>query len=268
MTRAKTNYHTHTTWCDGRDTPAAMAAAAAAAGFEELGFSSHALLPGNPLDWALDARRGAEYARDIRALAAKYEGRLKILCGIEADYLPGAAEPSRAAYAPIGPDYIIGSVHFVRAPDGAAVCVDKSPEDLAEGLELHFNGDAEAALRAYFAQIREMARRFDFDVFGHLDLPRKFNAKHPYFDESAPWYLGELEATADAVAKTGRLVEVNTGGIARGWLDDAYPSPVFRAMLRERGARFILSSDAHSAEAIDCAFDRFVEEEKFERLHP
>ncbi|MBQ5531396.1 MAG: histidinol phosphate phosphatase, partial [Kiritimatiellae bacterium] len=95
-----------------------------------------------------------------------------------------------------------------------------------------------------------------------------FNAKHPYFDESAPWYLGELEATADAVAKTGRLVEVNTGGIARGWLDDAYPSPVFRAMLRERGARFILSSDAHSAQTIDCAFDRFVEEEKFERLHP
>ena len=32
------------------------------------------------------------------------------------------------------PDYIIGSIHFVTAPDGALVCVDKSPQSLAEGV--------------------------------------------------------------------------------------------------------------------------------------
>ena len=95
---------------------------------------------------------------------------------------------------------------------------------------------------------------------------RKFNVKHPYFDEAAAWYLAETERTADAIAASGKLVEVNTGAIARGWLDDAYPSPAFRALLRARGVRFVLSSDAHAADAVDCAFDRFANEEAYERI--
>ena len=59
---------------------------------------------------------------------------------------------------------------------------------------------------------------------------------------------------------------MNTGAISRGWMDDAYPSAEFRAMLRERGVRFVLSSDAHAAEAIDCAFDRFGQAEAYVEL--
>ena len=108
-----------------------------------------------------------------------------------------------------------------------------------------------------------MVAEFDFDVIGHPDLVRKFNLKHPYFDETAPWYLEELRLTADAIAASGKIVEVNTGAISRGWLADAYPSPHFRQLLRERGVKFILSSDAHSADAIDCAFDRFASAEEY-----
>ena len=41
----KTNYHTHTTWCDGKDTPEAVVVAAIEKGFYAIGFSSHAMLP-------------------------------------------------------------------------------------------------------------------------------------------------------------------------------------------------------------------------------
>ena len=75
-----------------------------------------------------------------------------------------------------------------------------------------------------------------------------------------------LRRTADAFAASGKVVEVNTGGISRGWMEDAYPSPAFRALLRARGVRFVLSSDAHAAEAIDCAFDRFGNAEAFARF--
>ena len=34
-------------------------------------------------------------------------------------------------------------------------------------------------------------------------------------------------------------------------------------MLREKGVKFILSADAHAADAIDCAFDRFGEAEAY-----
>ena len=148
------------------------------------------------------------------------------------------------------------------APDGGEVSVDSSPPLLTEGIRRHFLGDVEAFIRAYFEQQREMLG-YDFDVLGHPDLVRKFNLKHPYFDENAPWYLEELEKTAQAVAKAGKIVEVNTGAISRGWLDDAYPSGVFRAMLRDLGVKFILSSDSHTAQTIDCGFERFADAEEY-----
>ena len=259
----KSNFHTHTTWCDGRNTTREMAEAAVAKGFDVLGFSSHAMLPQDDVDWVLTPEKAPRYAAEVRSLAEEYRGRLRILCGVEADYVPGGAEPSRAAYASVSPDYMIGSVHFVRAADGALVPVDHSPALLADGIRDHFGGDAAAFVSAYFAEVRD-SLAFDFDIVGHPDIVRKFNAKHPYFDESAEWYREELERTADAITASGKIVEVNTGAISRGWLDDAYPSPAFRALLRERGVRFVLSSDAHSVDGLDCAFDRFGAEEIYE----
>ena len=261
----RANYHTHSTWCDGKGTPREMIESAIAKGFDALGFSSHAMLPQDDVDWVLTPEKAPRYAADIRALAEEYASSIRILCGIEADYVPCGAEPSRTAYAAVSPDYIIGSVHFVRAVDGALVPVDHSPEMLSAGIGGHFGGSAEAFVSAYFAEIRD-SLAFDFDVVGHPDLVRKFNARHPYFDVSAGWYREELERTADALAASGKLVEVNTGAISRGWMDDAYPSPEFRALLRERGVKFILSSDAHTPEGLDCAFDRFGKEEAYERL--
>ncbi|MBO7683264.1 MAG: histidinol-phosphatase [Kiritimatiellae bacterium] len=260
----KANYHTHTTWCDGRNTPREMAEAAAAKGFAELGFSSHSMLPQDDVDWVLTPEKALRYAAEVRSLADEWRGRMRILCGVEADYVPGCAEPSRAAYAAVSPDYMIGSVHFVRAADGSLVPTDHTPPQLADGIRDHFGGDPAVFVRSYFAAVRE-SLAFDFDVVGHPDLVRKFNAKHPYFDEAAGWYREELERTADAIAASGKLVEVNTGAISRGWLDDAYPSPTFRSLLRARGVRFVLSSDAHSAEGLDCAFDRFGTAERYER---
>lgn len=263
----KSNYHTHSTWCDGAASPREMVEAAIAKGFDVLGFSSHAMLPGDMLPWPLTTEKLAPYAAEIRSLAAEYAGRIKIQLGVEADYLPGEAVPDRSVYASIAPDYIIGSIHFLRAPDGAVANVDKSPESFVEDVAAHFGGDCRAFASAYFAAERDMAATHDFDVVGHPDLIRKFNSRLRWLDESAPWYLAELEATADAIAASGKIVEVNTGGISRGWMDDAYPSPAFRAMLRERGVRFILSADAHGTTALDCAFERFAEAEDWIHLN-
>ena len=262
----KANYHTHSTWCDGKDSPRAMVLAAIARGFDEIGFSSHAMLPQDDVDWVLTPEKAPRYAAEIRALADEFRDRIRVRCGVEADYIPGGANPDRKTYAAISPDYVIGSIHFVRAPDGAVFAVDHTPEILAAGIRDHFGGDTVRYVKHYYAAVRDMVTDYDFDIVGHLDLVRKFNVRHPYFDETAGWYREELVKTADAVAASGKLAEVNTGAIARGWLDDAYPSPAFRALLRERGVRFVLSSDANAAEALDGAFDRFGGEEAFVRL--
>lgn len=260
-----TNYHTHTTWCDGRDSPEAVVLSAIDKGFTAIGFSSHMSIP-EESDWTLKLSRIDDYIGEIRLLAKRYGDRIRIHCGGEADYIPGITDPDRRRYADYGLDYLIGSIHYVVAENGVRVPVDHTPELLAEGIRAHFGGDAIAYVKAYFRQQRDMVRNFDFDLVGHLDLVRKFNSRRPYFCERDDWYRDELLKTADAVADSGKLVEVNTGAISRGWMDDAYPSPEFRALLRERGVKFVLSSDAHSAGTIDCAFDRFAKAEKYVEL--
>ena len=240
------NFHTHTTFCDGRSTPSEMIDAACAKGFAALGFSSHS-------DMLEDE---AAYCAEIRRLAEEYDGRIRVYLGLEAEL----AKPwTRRAGAY---DYVIGSHHFITAPDGGFFAFDHTPEILADGIKRHFGGDARAFVSAYYAALRSTLDR-DFEIIGHVDLIRKFNVRAPYFDESAPWYHEEIVRTADAIAASGKLVEVNTGAISRGWLTDAYPSPEFRRLLRERGVRFVLSSDAHSVEGLDCAFARFSSEEDF-----
>ena len=243
-----------------------MIQAAVAKGFEVIGFSSHAMLPESDTDWVLTPDKAPRYMTEIRSLAEDFKDQIRVLGGVEADYVPGGANPDRSTYAAIAPDYIIGSIHWVVAEDGARVPVDDTPEKLADGIREHFEGSAEKFIRAYYRQVREMVATCRFEIVGHLDLVRKFNAKHPYFDEKADWYREEIGKTAAAVAKSGKIAEVNTGAIARGWLDDAYPSEEFRKMLREKGVKFVLSSDAHTADGIDCAFERFEKAESYERL--
>ena len=216
-----------------------MVEAALAKGFTALGFSSHS-------DMVTDL---SAYKAEVRRLSSEYADRIRVLCGIEAEFDTGFP---RGDF-----DYVIGSAHFVTAPDGVRFAFDHSPKILADGIRDHFGGDSESFVHAFFAQERELAATYDCDILGHLDLVRKFNVKFPFFDETASWYRDELAKTADVVAASGKLVEVNTGAISRGWLDDAYPSAEFRALLRARGVKFILSSDSHAPETIDCAFDRF-----------
>lgn len=244
----RANYHTHTTFCDGGNSAEEMVEAAIAKGFTTLGFSSHS-------DMVADL---TTYRREIRRLAEKYRSRIRILCGLELELAKNP--PPLDGY-----DYLIGSHHFITAPDGAFFAIDDTPEELADGIRAHFDGSAPAFVKAYYAAVRATLD-LDFQIVGHPDLVRKFNAARPYFDENADWYREELVRTAEAIAASGKLVEVNTGAISRGWLDDAYPSACFRGILKARGVKFILSSDAHAAESLDCAFDRFATAETYEML--
>ena len=252
-----TNYHTHTTWCDGKDSPRKVIQAAVAKGFEAIGFSSHAMLPESDTNWTLTPEKAPRYLKEIRALGEEFKDQIKVLCGVEADYIPGGANPDRATYAAIFPDYIIGSVHFVLAEDGARVPVDYSPEVLTDGIRSHFGGSAETFVRTYYRQVREMLEKFDFEIVGHLDLVRKFNAKHPYFDEKADWYREEIGKTAAAVAKSGKIAEVNTGAISRGYRTSPYPSAEICRHLASRGAVFRLSGDSHRADTLCFDFDQW-----------
>ena len=254
------NLHTHTTYCDGKNTPAEMAAAAQQKGFLSLGFSAHLAYP-FAAGWHIAPQDIPSYISDIAALKKEYAGRMDIFLGFEAEYVRGFLYPERRLLASWRPDFIIGSVHFVPSDldkPMPLLTVDDSAENVRRWLVECFGGDEKRAVRAYFAAVREMAAECDFDIVGHADVIRRRNKELSFFDEEAAWYRGEASKTAEALAKSGKIVEINTGGIARGAADSVYPSEEMLYVLCKNGAPITINSDAHRTETLDAAFDEAV----------
>ncbi len=268
------NFHTHTTFCDGKNTAEEMAFAACASGLDTLGFSAHAIFPATS-SWHLNIDSYKTYCATIKKLKKSFKGKMEILSGFEADYFPGLSSPDRKLYKQFSPDFIIGSVHYIpgKAETGQApepytqkdtdkfyipsdtFAVDGKPEELEQGLKKVFNGDARALVERYFELEREMALNCDFDIIGHPDLIRKRNGVLKFFDEKENWYKKQLKFTAEAFAASGKIVEINTGGMARKALNDTYPSDDFLQMLVTSGIPVILNSDSHSTDTITFGFD-------------
>lgn len=250
----KTNYHTHTTFCDGKNTPKEMVEEAVKRGFSILGFSSHSLYP-HAADWHMPAQEHKNYFEAIRSLAKDYSGKIKIYAGLEADYIPTFACDFEWAYKQFAPDYLIGSVHYLTGKKGFFT-VDGPLAEVSEGLERVYGGDGKKAVCEYFDRQRQMLASQKISILGHADLVRIRNERLKFFDEGASWYKKELKATAKAAARAGVIVEINTGGIARGNIDDVYPSAEFLGYFYKAGVPVTFSSDAHNAAALDAAFDR------------
>lgn len=239
--------HTHTTYCDGKNTPEEMVRSALKAGLSCLGFSGHGYAPYDT-DACMTREGAAAYRAEIAALKEKYAGRITLLCGVEQDYW---SEESTAPY-----DYVIGSVHYVKK-DGELLCVDNTPEISQAAADEHFGGDWYAFAEAYFATVADVADRTHCQIIGHFDLISKFNEKCRFFDEAHPRYVAAWRAAADALLKTGVPFEINTGAMSRGWRTTAYPNAEMIDYIVRGGGRLLLSGDSHSDRTLRCGFERY-----------
>lgn len=252
----KTNYHTHNQLCDGKGPISEYIQAAKDKGFTALGFSSHAPLPVEN-DWTLNEERLQIYLSELRQQKIRHASELQIYTGLEIDYIPGSQTPADPKYKNMGLDFSIGSVHSTSPLDinPEYRCVDGPVEDL-EWLfrEIH-GGSFENLSETYYTRVAELVRIGGFSILGHLDLIKKRNRGNQWFRESAPWYERHISTVLGAIAKSGVIVEVNTGGIARGAIDTVYPSPWIIARAVKLGIPFTISADAHRSQDIDCYFD-------------
>jgi histidinol-phosphatase (PHP family) len=253
---AWTNYHCHCDLCDGEEGMRAYVEAALDRGFSALGFSSHAPLP-FPASWCLG--RGARpaalesYRREVDVLRRFYRGRIDVRAGLEVDYIPGLMGPSDSAFAAF--DYRIGSIHFVGATaEGRPWQMDDTPETFARGLSEQYDGDIRPLVADYYRALIDMVRFERPDIVGHLNLVKKYNKAGRYFDEGEAWYVNLVDGVLRAIAESGCLVELNTGGMARGWTEEPYPSPWILRRCRDLGIPMVLDSDCHRSADIDFGF--------------
>ena len=239
--------HMHTTWSDGKNTPEEMILEAIRLGLETVGISDHS--SGDPCGMTLE--QSADYRAEIAALKEKYAGQIRVLCGLERDFLTDDFNEY---------DYTIGSVHWLPMPDGHRVSIDWTPEKLREGAEKYFGGDFYALAEAYYAAVARVVEVTKCDIIGHFDLITKFIEQDPQFDVNHPRYVKAWQDAADTLLKTGRPFEINTGAMSRGYRTEPYPAKDIRDYIRAHGGKLILSSDSHRKETIAYRFNEFIGE--------
>ena len=232
----------HTIFSDGKNTPEEMVQEAIRRGLDTVGISDHS--SGDPCGMTL--ADSVRYREEIARLKQKYAGQIRVLCGLERDYMTD----DFAEY-----DYTIGSVHWLSMPDGHRISIDWTAEKLREGAEKYFGGDMYALAEAYYAAEARVVEVTKCDIIGHFDLVTKFIEQDPAFDLRHPRYVKAWQAAADRLLETGKPFEVNTGAMSRGYRTSPYPSEEIRQYLLSRGGRLLLSSDAHAKENIAFGFD-------------
>ena len=237
------NLHTHSVYDDGSSTPMEMARAAASAGLTGLGFSGHSVLPYEN-DWAMTEQSRKDWIADVARTKEAMAGRLEVFLGLEWDLL---SDP------PEGYDYIIGSIHHIGAGSPPRT-VDESPDMTRAVVRGEFDSDTDAYAEAYFAQYGALAALPFVDIVGHFDLLTKFDEKEAILDAGSRRFREAAMAALELLCRTDKIFEVNTGAIARGWRTGPYPSASLLRELKERNARVLVTSDAHRANGIACAF--------------
>ena len=238
--------HNHTTFDDGKNTPAEMAASALSLGLAGLGLTAH-----SPMDnefWTVKPERMAEYCAELRRLKAEYAGRLNVWCGLEFDL---TSDPKWLD----GFDYVIASVHALETARGLWA-LDDNRERSRRMIVIAFDGDADAAAEAYFRKVKEIARIDRADIVGHFDLITKFDEPEPLYDAFSPRYRAAALDAMEALVRAGKIFEINTGAISRGYRTAPYPAPQLLNALREMGGRITITADAHSRENLTFAFDQ------------
>lgn len=249
-----TNLHTHTLYCDGMYSAEDMILAAINLKFQSIGISTHGPTP-FVSDWNIQSGRVENYMEEITVLKEKYKNQIDVLLGMELDYIPGIGfdELSRSLIKRL--DYYIGSVHYLGYfESGIMWTVDYNLEELTQGIKESFGGNARHAVELYYKMISEMATNYQPPIIGHLDLFKKNNKDNALFDEKEDWYVKAVENCLKVIKNTSCSIEINTGGIARGYTKEQYPSTFILKMIKDMEIPVVINSDAHTKEGIDCKF--------------
>jgi histidinol-phosphatase (PHP family) len=246
------DYHIHTCMCrHAEGEPREYVERALELGMTEMGFADHLPFlggwePRHDLkdDWAMRVDELDEYCTAIQGLAREYAPDLRIVLGIEADFIPETLEDTTEVLQQYPFEYVIGSVHIVGDRFGF-----DHPD---EAWRLEEYGIDRIHLEC-LELMRQAAGTGLFDVAGHFDHARKFG---PPADGEA--VAAAASAALRAVAAAGMAIEINTGGLRKA-IGEPFPAPGLLAEAHALGIPLVLGSDAHKPRDVGHGFGRAVE---------
>ncbi len=246
------NYHIHSTYCDGHNTLEEMVLAAKEAGLDSIGFTTHFPCDYDD-DYTIRPEQMDEYLDEIDRLKEKYPS-IDIYKSFEVDYYPHKMSLGRL-YPQVKDrlDYLLASIHTMGyLSNGEMSVIDYTEESFKNGI-LQIYGSPENYVKHYYEFVAKMVLSVKPDILGHIDLIRKNNKT--YFDESKPYYKNAYKKALDAVKKSGAIMEINTGGMYRYGDHLLYPSPDILREALKREIPITVNGDTHFSDGIAYKFD-------------
>lgn len=226
----RVNLHTHTFRCKHAvGTPRDYCAEAVRQGLCILGFSDHQPFPDGRFDESRMPFGDLEvYAREIEAARREFPG-LKILTGLEADYVRalGKSFYQEEFFDRRNFDYLILGPHFNDPPESGA----------GRGTEENVRLRVEAMIRA-----------METGLFAYVAHPDMFACSGLRWTPGVRALCRELISAAVALKVP---LEINAYGLRKPWIEVAgerrpqYPWRPFWELAAELGAVMVVGADAH-----------------------
>jgi len=255
----KFNLHTHSTYCDGSKEVEDMILGAIKYKYNIIGISSHGPLPFSS-DWTMKKEKLNSYIKEVQDLKNKYKDKIKVLLGLELDYIVDYKMKYIDKKTFDSLDYWIGSVHFLgKSQSSGYWTVDYNLEELKQGIKESFGGDVEKAVCQYYNYIKDMIENYNPPILGHLDLIKKNNQGGILFNESHKWYRKSVLSLLDKIKISKTVVELNTGGKYRGYSESYYPSNWILKKINEKNIPVTISRDAHDIESLDYEYEESID---------
>lgn len=237
----KQNLHTHSQYDDGKDAIDEIVQKAQERGFTILGFSGHGYYAKD--DSSMTPEKTKQYIQDVRQAQQQAPNGLKIYLGIEEDSM-----------APIENvedfDYVIGSVHYLEH-NGKIYPIDYSQEQFDEMLKEGYQNDINALAKDYYLAIERQAQNPNIQIIGHLDLIAKYNEDQTYYCFDDPKILSYAKVAIEQLVKAGKIFEMNSGAMARGYRNSPYPSIELLKLIYEANGKILINTDCHDKEYLD-----------------
>ena len=243
----KQNLHTHTTFCDGKNTPEEMVERAIELGFDAIGFSGHSYREGSKFSMSVEGTE--EYKKEIARLKEKYSNQIEVYLGIELEML---SETNLSGY-----DYIIGAKHYFNI-NGQHVGFDRSASEVKAVIDKYFGGDGLKFAKKYYEELYELTK-YNIDIVAHFDLITKNCEKQMLFDVESKEYRRYALDSLSALVEKIKIFEVNTGAMARGYRTSPYPMPFILKELKNLGGKVTISSDCHDKNYLNYYFDESIQ---------
>src|SRR5450830_1636242 len=229
------DYHIHTRLCrHAEGEPREYVERAIGLSMSEMGFADHLPFlggwrPGHGIpgdDWSMELDELDGYVSLVQALAREYAADLRILVGIEADYIEETLDDTAR---------VLGEYPFDHPASR-----DRVQGYGIDRMHLESLGNVERAAATGL-----------FHVIGHLDQAKKFG--HRPDDVEA--VTAAASRALRAVRQAGAALELNTAGLRKP-VGEAYPAPGLLAEARALGIPLTFGSDAHRPEEVGWAFDQ------------